>query len=112
MKHVNAKEILPKELVHSIQKYIDGQPLYIPRKYENKKAWGQTSGAKAMLKKRNLEIYVKFQNDVKISELAKQYYLSEKSIRRIVSEVKKPNWRYDRQKEVTLSKVASFICSI
>lgn len=89
MKHVNAKEVLPKELVHLIQEYIDGQPVYIPRKYENKKTWGEASGARAMLDKRNSEICISFQDGVKIPELAKQYYLSEKSIRRIVNPCRK-----------------------
>ncbi len=32
MSYVNANEVLPDDLVQEIQKYLDGQLLYIPRK--------------------------------------------------------------------------------
>ena len=35
MSYVNAGEILPKDLIREIQKYVDGKVLYIPRKDEN-----------------------------------------------------------------------------
>lgn len=41
MSYVNAGDVLPEHLVKEIQKYIDGQILYIPRKSENPKAWGR-----------------------------------------------------------------------
>ena len=46
MSYVNASDILPKCLVDEIQKYIDGQILYIPRKGENTLSWGEKSGTK------------------------------------------------------------------
>ena len=35
MSYVNAKDVLLEKLVKEIQKYIDGQLIYIPRKSEN-----------------------------------------------------------------------------
>lgn len=35
MSYVNANNMLPKILVKEIQKYVDGQLIYIPRKNEN-----------------------------------------------------------------------------
>ena len=32
MKYVNAMEILPKELISEIQKYVEGNIIYIPNK--------------------------------------------------------------------------------
>ena len=86
MKHVKALDVLPAEVIEIIQKYVDGEYLYIPKKNENHKAWGEKSGIKTSLKIRNNEIYKKYLNGSTINELAKEYYLSEKSIRRIISQ--------------------------
>lgn len=43
-KYVNAKNILPSELVEEIQKYIDGSHIYIPQK--SRKSWGSNTGIK------------------------------------------------------------------
>ena len=37
MRYQKANEILPEELVELIQKYVDGEYVYIPRKQENKR---------------------------------------------------------------------------
>jgi hypothetical protein len=41
-KYKNAKDILPKNLVKEIQKYIQGAHLYIPQ--NNRKVWGTDTG--------------------------------------------------------------------
>ena len=46
MRYQKANEILPKELVELIQSYMDGGYVYIPRKEENRKSWGETSSAR------------------------------------------------------------------
>lgn len=89
MNYKNAQDILPKELLDNIYKYIDGGYLYIPRKIENKKSWGEESGTKLEIIKRNLEIYKKYLSNISIENLAKEYYLSESSIKRIICECKK-----------------------
>ncbi|AKN31652.1 histidine kinase [Clostridium carboxidivorans P7] len=88
MKHVKAQDVLPEEIVKIIQKYVDGEYLYIPRKNENHKSWGEKSGIKSILKLRNKEIYKKYINGAAILELTQEYYLSEKSIRRIIGQEK------------------------
>ena len=39
--YTNADRILPRELLDAIQQYADGVYLYIPRKAERKRAWGE-----------------------------------------------------------------------
>ncbi len=40
MKYAKAKEILPQALIQEIQKYIQGQYLYIPKDESEKKILG------------------------------------------------------------------------
>ncbi|MBS5981702.1 MAG: hypothetical protein KIC67_03725 [Clostridium butyricum] len=89
MKYVKAQDVLPEELIELIQKYIDGNYLYIPRKDDNHKSWGENSGIKNILKIRNKEIYIKYNNGMSVDALSNEYYLPEKSIRRIISYEKK-----------------------
>lgn len=88
MKYVKAQDVLPEEFLKIIQEYVDGEYLYIPRKNENHKAWGEKSGIRSSLKIRNNEIYKKYIDGATITELTQEYYLSEKSIRRIISKKK------------------------
>ena len=88
MRYQKANEILPVELVELIQDYIDGEYVYIPRKQENK-GWGETSRAREELQSRNIEIFVKYSQGLGIKDLAEQYFLSEKSIQRIVLQERK-----------------------
>lgn len=89
MKYAKAQDMLPEEIIKIIQEYVDGKYLYVPRKNENHKAWGENSGIKSSLKLRNNEIYKKYLNGTTINELTQEYYLSEKSIRRIIGEEKR-----------------------
>ncbi|WP_270501074.1 CD3324 family protein [Clostridium butyricum] len=89
MKYVKAQDVLPEELIELIQKYIDGNYLYIPRRNDNRKSWGESTGIKNILKIRNREIYIKYKNGMSVDALSKEYYLSEKSIRRIINLQKK-----------------------
>ena len=89
MKYINAQDVLPEELLKKLQEYADGKYLYIPRKEANHKAWGEKSGIKRYLKIRNNEIYEKYIKGTTVYELTQTYYLSEKSIRRIIGEQKR-----------------------
>lgn len=89
MKYIKAQEVLPEEILKLIQEYVDGEYLYVPRKNENHKSWGEKSGIKSSLKIRNTEIYKKYRNGTTINSLTQEYYLSEKSIRRIITEEKR-----------------------
>lgn len=85
MRYVKAQDVLPDEIIKLIQEYTDGKYIYIPRKSENHKSWGEKSGIKKSLKIRNNEIYKKYINGESINSLSKEYFLSEKSIRRIIT---------------------------
>lgn len=89
MKYINAQDILPQEILEKIYKHMDSGYLYIPRKMEDKKLWGENSGLKIEISKRNLDIYNKYLNNTKVKNLAKEYYLSESSIRRIIYQCKR-----------------------
>lgn len=89
MKYEKAQSILPKDIVEIIQQYVDGGYLYIPRKCENRKAWGENTGVKKDLFVRNKEIYESYERGASIKSLAEKYYLTEHSIRRIIREIKK-----------------------
>jgi Mor family transcriptional regulator len=89
MKYSNAYNVLPVDIIKIIQEYVNGEYLYIPRKEEQQKKWGEQSGSRDALKRRNEEIYQKYLKGAVILDLAQEYYLSDKSIRRIISQQKK-----------------------
>ena len=86
MSYVNADDVLPKLLVEEIQKYVDGQLLYIPRKNENSLFWGEKSGKREKLAERNQAIVSRYYSGATIAELSEVYYLSEKRIRGVIHE--------------------------
>lgn len=86
MSYKNAGDVLPEELLAKIQRYVDGTCLYIPRKEESKRSWGALTATKKELEARNQRIYEDYQNGMHTSELAEKYYLSVKSIQRIIHE--------------------------
>ncbi len=89
MSYIKAEDILPTEVVKLIQKYVDGKTIYIPRKENERKEWGSSTEIRKELMIRNQQIFVDFQEGLEISELAVKYFLSEKSIQRILYNLKK-----------------------
>lgn len=89
MSYIKATDVLPKELLDSIQNYIDGEYIYIPRKESNRKAWGESTKSKIEKSIRNMEIYEKYKMGVSTKVLSETYYLSPKSIERIILKIKK-----------------------
>lgn len=67
MKYINAEEVLPRELVHQIQQYVQGNLIYIP-KSDNRVKWGEKSGAKRIIFERNNEIISMYQNGYNIKK--------------------------------------------
>lgn len=85
MAYVNAKDVLPISLVREIQKYIEGDSIYIPSNEENNKSkWGQKNGSRERYNDRNLEIKRMHQNSIPIDEIAQTFYLSTDSVRKIL----------------------------
>jgi len=85
MRYLKADKVLPEEIVVIIQEFVDGEFLYIPRKDGEKRSWGEKNGTKDSLRKRNNEIFKEYKNGIRVAELSQSYYLSEQSIRRIIS---------------------------
>ncbi len=83
MNYRNASHILPDELLREIQKYTDGEAIYIPKKDEKSK-WGEGSGARKYYEERNRKIRTDHIEGKTIDEIAEKYNLSTDSIRRIV----------------------------
>ena len=83
MKYKNASHVLPDELLNEIQKYVTGEAIYIPEINEKKK-WGEGSGARAFYQERNKKIQFDYQVGMTVNELAEKYGLSIESIKRIL----------------------------
>ncbi|MDD3926034.1 MAG: CD3324 family protein [bacterium] len=88
MSYINALYVLPEDLLDRLQDYIDGGYIYIPRKAGNKKAWGEGTKSKAEISTRNAEIYRKYTEGISVAALAEIYYLSPKSLQRIIAKMK------------------------
>lgn len=82
MSYISAEEVLPKELIETIQQYVSGKSIYIPSK--EKKNWGSETATKQYYAMRNREICAKHKDGISVKELASAYSLSEKSIQRIL----------------------------
>lgn len=86
MSYANARDIFPENILEIIQQYIDGEYIYIPRKEENKMAWGEATRCKAELLIRNERIYEDYLSGESLQSLSERYFLSPKTIQRIISE--------------------------
>ena len=84
MGYIHALEILPERLIEEIQEYVDGQVIYIPKIKSKRCKWGEKTDTKAYLQKRNLEIYSSYKNGTTVFELSEKYFLTPKSIKRII----------------------------
>jgi Mor family transcriptional regulator len=91
MSYVKAIEVLPEEVLELIQKYVEGEYIYIPKKECNRKPWGEATKTKRETYDRNSEIYNKYKEGLSIKVLSEMYYLSPKSIQRIILIMKKEN---------------------
>ncbi len=87
MKYKNAGEVLPSELVEEIQKYIQGEFLYVPKK--DKQTHRAITNYKIELEKRNDRIYKMHLEGMKNRQLAQNFSLAQSSIRRIIIEQRK-----------------------
>jgi Mor family transcriptional regulator len=86
MSYIKAENVLPQELIETIQQYVDGKLIYIPCR--EKQEWGTTTSAKAFFRERNERIYDTYKSGMGLRELAVRFSLSEKSIQRILRDQK------------------------
>lgn len=84
MKYKKASEVFPKELLKEVQRYVKGEMIYIPSPKGNRKHWGENSGNKQYLQRRNEEIKSLFREGLCIDQLTIAYCLSYDSIKKIV----------------------------
>lgn len=89
MKYINAQTVLPEQLIIEIQKYVQGETLYIPKPETNYQKWGMASGSRQRLDERNAAIREAFIKGARIEQLAQEYYLSVETIKKIVYSQKK-----------------------
>ena len=84
MKYVNAKDVLPPEILREVQKYSGGALIYVPKQDADRIGWGQQNGAKAHVAGRNRNILDAYRNGESVFQLMTRYCLSEASIRKII----------------------------
>lgn len=84
MSYQKAIDLIPADLLKQLQQYVDGGYIYIPRADQNRSEWGAHTATRAELADRNHEIYQDYQNGLTSPQLAAKYYLSVKSIHRIL----------------------------
>ena len=84
LKYVNAKDVLPPDILAQVQEYTCGALIYVPKQDDKKVGWGQKSGARAQVHTRNRSITEAYRNGATVFELMDEYCLSEASIRKIV----------------------------
>ena len=91
MSYVKATDVLPEEVLDLIQKYVEGEYIYIPKRECNRKLWGENTKSKEEISARNTDIYKIYEAGVSVKILSEMYYLSSKSIQKIVLKMKKEN---------------------
>ncbi|MYL71817.1 hypothetical protein GLW00_13200 [Halobacillus litoralis] len=84
MKYVNAKEALPAELLKEVQKYIQGETLYVPKSASNRGKWGSRTGIREELTVRNRKIKEEYSDGLSLEEISWNYHLSVETIKKIV----------------------------
>lgn len=84
MKYVKAQTVFPKSLLDEIQKYVQGELVYIPKSSANYKKWGANTSTKNIIALRNKDIIQSFKTGSSIPRLAELYSLSEDTIKKIV----------------------------
>ncbi|WP_160689931.1 CD3324 family protein [Clostridium sp. C2-6-12] len=89
MSYASARDIFPEDILKIIQQYVDGECIYIPKKEKNKIAWGELTQGKNEVLNRNARIYEDYLSGMSTQSLSERYYLSPKSIQRIVLQEKK-----------------------
>ena len=82
MSYRKAEEILPRELIEVIQQYVDGE-ISTFREAGASKA-GRAHTARQELDARNSAICREHREGASVPRLSQKYYLTEKSIQRII----------------------------
>ncbi|WP_100332236.1 CD3324 family protein [Bacillus xiapuensis] len=89
MSYVKANAVLPEQLIIEIQKYVQGEAIYIPKPKAARQKWGTRSGSRQQFDARNASIRQAFENGRTLEQLAEDYFLSAETIKKIVYSAKK-----------------------
>ena len=84
MRYLKAEDVLPEQLLAEVQKYADGVYLYIPRRPDHRKNWGNSTHYREELQKRNESIRYLSREGLDQQELAERFHLSVKTIQRVL----------------------------
>jgi hypothetical protein len=84
MDYIRATDVFPERLLEEIQRYIQGELIYIPTRSSERRKWGESSGAADYYVARNEKIRQSFRGGVTIDQLSDQFGLSVESIKKIV----------------------------
>lgn len=87
MSYKRADDILPENILEILQTYVSGEAIYVPKKKECRKKWGSSTGTNESLRIRNEQILEQYKKGASTKELASCYYLTEKSIQRILRDM-------------------------
>jgi Mor family transcriptional regulator len=81
---VNARDVLPPDVLTEVQKYLCGELIYVPKRENEKAGWGQINGSRMMVFSRNRNIVEAYRDGSSVYELMDRFCLSEASIRKII----------------------------
>lgn len=84
MKYHNAQVILPDALVKELQNYVQGGYIYVPVRQEEQKRWGEVSGYRQELERRNQLIKADCRSGMSMEDLSEKYSLSVYAVRKII----------------------------
>ena len=79
----NAKDVLPDDLLEAVQRYLQGETLYIPVRGA-RRPWGERTGAKSELAERNRAIRQLYREGRSLEDLASTFHLSVETVQKIV----------------------------
>lgn len=86
MRYQKAEDVLPAELLTEVQRYADGVYLYIPRRSDHRKSWGNSTRYREELRQRNESIRYLHREGLTTEDLAERFHLSVKTIQRCLRE--------------------------
>ncbi|MGM0862060.1 MAG: CD3324 family protein [Bacillota bacterium] len=84
MAYVKATAILPEKLISEIQKYVQGETIYILKTVASHQKWGTCSGTRKLIDDRNALMKRAFKNGRTIDQLADEYYLAIETVKKVV----------------------------
>ena len=84
MKYRNAQTVLPDALLKELQGYVQGEYIYVPVQQDRQKRWGEVSGYRKELEKRNWQMKQEYQKGSSMDCLAEKYCLSLSAVRKII----------------------------